>query len=165
LGSNPLFSYTGEDADAHTRAMGSLRGAELTQDVNTTIAYMNGQAQVKADRLGTVGFCVGGRIAYLAATSCPGLSPAIVDDGGRILIPFGDGPAPFERTADVQCPAMGNFGELDQNPTPDNVRTIRAEMKKHSKICDVTICPGANHGVNGDERRSYHAEAARDAWR
>jgi carboxymethylenebutenolidase len=165
LGSNPVFSYTGEGADARTRAMGSLRDTELTQDLNTTIAYLKGHAQVKADRLGIVGFCVGGRMAYLAATSCPGLSAAVVYYGGRILIPFGEGPAPFERTADMQCPVMGNFGELDRNPTPDDVRTIQAELKKHSKICDFKIYPGANHGFNCDERPSYHAEAARDAWR
>ena len=111
LGSNPLFSYTGEDADARTGAMGSLRDAELRRDFNTTIASLKGHARVKADRLGIVGFCVGGRIAYLAATSCPGLSAAVVYYGGRIPIPFGDGPAPFERAADMQCPAMGNFGE------------------------------------------------------
>jgi carboxymethylenebutenolidase len=52
LGSNPLFSYTGEDADVCTRAMGRLRDTELTRDLNTTIAYPKGYAQVQADRLG-----------------------------------------------------------------------------------------------------------------
>jgi carboxymethylenebutenolidase len=164
LGSNPLFSYMGEDAEARTKAMGGLSDAELVQDLNTTIAYLKGHPQVRADRLGIVGFCVGGRIAYLAATSCPGLSAAVVYYGGRILIPFGDGPSPFERTPNIQCPVMGNFGELDQNPTPDEVRKIEAELKKHGKVCDVKIYPGANHGFNCDERPSYHAEASRDAW-
>ena len=164
LGSNPLFSYTGEDAEARTKAMGSVRDAELTRDLDTTIAYLKGHAQVRADRLGIVGFCVGGRIAYLAATSCPGLSAAVVYYGGRILIPFGEGPAPFARTANIQCPVLGNFGELDQNPTPDEVHAIEAELKIHGKVCDFTIYPGANHGFNCDERPSYHAQAAIDAW-
>ncbi|MGH8068946.1 MAG: dienelactone hydrolase family protein [Candidatus Entotheonellia bacterium] len=164
LGSHPLFSYTGEDAEMRTKAMGSLRDTELTRDLDITIAYLKGHAQVRADRLGIVGFCVGGRIAYLAATSCPGLSAAVVYYGGRILIPFGEGPTPFARTANIQCPVMGNFGALDQNPMPDEVRTIEAELKKHGKVCDFTIYPGANHGFNCDERPSYHAEAAIDAW-
>jgi carboxymethylenebutenolidase len=164
LGSNPLFSYGGEDAEARTTAMESLRDTELVHDLNTTIAYLKGHAQVRADRLGIVGFCVGGRIAYLAASSCPGLSAAIVYYGGRIPLAFGAGPAPFERTAYVQCPVLGNFSALDQNPTPDEVRQIEAELKKHGKVCDVKIYPGANHGFNCDERPSYHAEASQDAW-
>jgi carboxymethylenebutenolidase len=164
LGSNPLFSYTGEDAEARTRAMGSLKDTELTRDLNTTIAYLKSHAQVRGDRLGIVGFCVGGRIAYLAASSCPGLSAAVVYYGGRILLPFGEGPAPFERTATIQCPVLGNFGALDQNPSPDDVRTVEAELKKHGKVGDFKIYPGANHGFNCDERPSYHAEAAQDAW-
>jgi carboxymethylenebutenolidase len=114
--------------------------------------------------LGIVGFCVGGRIAYLAASSCPGLSTAIVYYGGRILIPFGKGPTPFARTANIQCPVMGNFGELDWNPTPDDVRTIEAELQKHGKVRDFIIYPGANHGFNCDERASYHADVSQDAW-
>jgi carboxymethylenebutenolidase len=164
LSSNPLFSYTGEDAEARTKAMASLRDTELTQDLNASIAYLKSHSQVRGDRVGIVGFCVGGRIAYLAATSCPGLSAVVVYYGGRILIPFGDSPTPFERTANIQCPVMGNFGELDQNPTPDEVHKIEAELKRHGKVCDVRIYPGANHGFNCDERPSYHAEAAKDAW-
>src|SRR5688572_20471165 len=45
LGSNPLFSYTGEAAEARTTAMASLRDAELVHDLNTTIAYPHGHAQ------------------------------------------------------------------------------------------------------------------------
>jgi carboxymethylenebutenolidase len=164
LGSNPLFSYTGEDAEARTKAMGSLRDADLVKDLNATSAYLKAHPQVRSDRLGIVGFCVGGRIAYLAATSCPGLSAAVVYYGGRILIPFGEGPTPFERTVNIQCPVVGNFGELDQNPAPDEVRKIESELKKHGKVCDFKIYPGANHGFNCDERPSYHAEAANDAW-
>ena len=61
------------------------------------------------------------------------------------------------------------YHRLGSNPlfsyTGDDVRTIQAELKKHSKICDFKIYPGANHGFHCDERPSYHAEAARDAWR
>jgi carboxymethylenebutenolidase len=163
-GSNPAFSYGGDDAEARTRAMASLRDDELGHDLNTTIAYLQGHAQVRAERLGIVGFCVGGRIAYLAATSCPGLSAAVVYYGGRILRPFGEGPSPFQRTANVQCPVLGNFGALDQSPAPDEVRRIETELNKHGKICDVKIYPGADHGFNCDERPSYHAEASHDAW-
>jgi carboxymethylenebutenolidase len=92
------------------------------------------------------------------------LSAAVVFYGGRILLPFGEGPAPIERTANIQCPAMGNFGVLDQNPTPGDVRTIEAELQKHGKVRDFKIYAGANHGFHCDERPSYHAEASRDAW-
>jgi carboxymethylenebutenolidase len=47
LASNPLFSYSGEDAEARTKAMEGLRDAELVQDLDATIAYLKGHAQVR----------------------------------------------------------------------------------------------------------------------
>ena len=80
------------------------------------------------------------------------------------MLPWGDGPTPFDRTRHIQCPVMGNFGSLDQNPTVDDVRKIEAELKKQGKCHDFKVYPGAGHGFFCDERASYHEPSARDSW-
>jgi carboxymethylenebutenolidase len=84
--------------------------------------------------------------------------------GGRILAPFGDGPAPIDLSSKINIPVMGNFGAKDQNPTPADVARIEAELKQHGKVYDFKIYPDAGHGFNCDERASYHEASARDAW-
>ena len=161
-GSNPVFGYSALD-DA-LKAMGNLRDDDIVADVDATIAYLKTLPRVEGNNIGIMGFCIGGRISYLAATSCPGLNAASVFYGGGMLAPFGDGPAPIERSSNIQGAILGSFGDQDQNPTPADVATIEAELKKHGKTYDFKIYPGAGHGFFCDERDSYHEASAKDAW-
>ena len=56
------------------------------------------------------------------------------------------------------------FGEEDQNPSPADVATIEAELKKHGKTHEFHLYPGCGHGFHCDGRPSYRPEAAKDAW-
>ena len=161
-GTNPVYDYG--DMDNVRRAMGDLRDEQIILDINTTIEWLRKNPRVTGDRIGIVGFCAGGRITYLAAAACPGLSAAVVFYGGNTMRSWGEGPTPFDLTANVQCPVMGNFGELDQNPSVDDVRKIEVELHKSGKTSDFKIFPGAGHGFFCDERADYREEAAKDAW-
>jgi carboxymethylenebutenolidase len=94
----------------------------------------------------------------------PEIAATSVFYGGRIFVPFGDGPAPFDLTSKIKCPVMGNFCDLDKNPSPDEVGKIEARLKQNNIPYDFKIYPGADHGFVCDERSSYNAEAYRDAW-
>ena len=162
---NPKLGYGEEDAPARSRYLGALRDDQIIEDINVTIDYLqNNYQRTRGQKIGIVGYCVGGRIAYLAATSCPGLSAASAYYSGRIFIPFGDGPAPIDLTHQINIPVMGNFGALDTSPSPEDVAKIEARLKEHGKTHDFKIYPNANHGFNCDERSSYHEESAKDAW-
>jgi carboxymethylenebutenolidase len=163
-GTNPILTYGPEDAEARTKYRENLTDDNIIVDINTTIEWLQKHPRVVGDKIGIVGFCVGGRITYLAATACPGLSAATVFYGGFLLQPCGEGPSPFDRTANIQCPVMGNFGDKDQNPTVDVVGQVEAALKEHGKTYDFKIYPGAGHGFFCDERDDYREEAARDAW-
>ena len=63
----------------------------------------------------------------------------------------------------MQCPILGNFGELDDNPTPDEVREIEAELQKYGKTCDFKIYPGVGARFCSDHPDSYHEESAKNA--
>ena len=153
-----------DEMPAVQQYMGALKDDELVEDVNITIDYLQNRYQrTRGRKIGIVGYCVGGRITYLAATSCPGLSAASVYYGGRILAPFGDGPAPVDLTGNISIPVMGNFGETDENPTPADVSTIEEALKAAGVTYDFKMYPGAGHGFNCNERGSYQEEAANDA--
>ena len=160
---NPKLGY--DEMPAVQGYMGELRDNELIEDVNVAIDYLNNKYPRTANqKIGIVGYCVGGRIAYLAATSCPGLSAASVYYGGRILVPFGDGPAPIDLTSNISIPVMGNFGETDENPSPADVKTIDDALTAAGVTHDFKSYPGAGHGFNCDDRGSYNEAAATDAF-
>ncbi|NQW22703.1 MAG: dienelactone hydrolase family protein [SAR202 cluster bacterium] len=160
---NPKLGY--DEMPAVQQYMGALRDDELIEDVNVAIRYLQVDNQRTAgNKIGIVGYCVGGRISYLAATSCPGLSAASVYYGGRILVPFGDGLAPIDLTGNIKIPVMGNFGDTDENPSPADVATIDAKLKAAGATYDFKSYPGAGHGFNCDDRGSYNEAAAKDAF-
>lgn len=100
---------------------------------------------------GIVGFCLGGSVAYAAATKLTGLSAAIGYYGGAIVRFADDKP---------NVPTQLHFGEKDAGIPLADVETIR------SKRPDVEIhtYPGAQHGFNCDERASYDKASADIAW-
>ena len=159
---NPKLGY--DEMPAVQRYMGALRDDELVEDLEVTIKYLQvTYGRTRGQKIGIVGYCVGGRITYLAATSCPELSAASVYYPGRILTPFGDGPAPIDLTSQIKIPVMGNFGQEDANPSPDDVAQIEAKIKEAGVTYDFKTYPGAGHGFNCDERDSYHEASAADA--
>lgn len=141
-----------------------LRDVTVIKDVNATVDFLQGHREVDGERLGIVGFCMGGRVAYLMAAANPNFKAAVAYYGGNIMVPWGDGPAPFARTAEMHCPLLGLFGEEDANPSPADMRTLDAELTKHSKVHEFHSYPGANHAFMNRHGTRYHAEADRDSW-
>ncbi len=144
--------------------MGRLRDASIVADVNSCIEHLMALPEVRPNRIGITGFCMGGRVAYLMATYRPDLKAAVVFYGGNIMVPWGEGPAPFERTEHIGCPVMGLFGEDDLNPNPADVAKLDAELTRLGKQHEFHSYKGAGHAFMNDDRPSYRPEAAADAW-
>ena len=163
---NPKLGYGEADVPARTKYMAALKDDEIITDLKYTVDYLkNMYPRTQGQKIGIVGFCVGGRIAYLAAATVPGLSAAVAYYPGRALVPFGEGnKAPIELTSQIKIPVMGNFGGTDQNPSPADVAKLEAELKKAKVTYDFKSYPQAGHGFNCDERTSYHKASADDAW-
>jgi carboxymethylenebutenolidase len=160
-----LYHRDGPDCqdDGPTRRA-RLRDVTVIKDVNATVDFLKGHSAVDAERLGIVGFCMGGRVAYLMAAVNPSLKASAAYYGGNIMVPWGDGPAPFDRTADIHCPLIGLFGEEDANPSPADMRKLDAELTKYGKVHEFYSYPGANHAFMNARGARYHAEADRDSW-
>ena len=56
----------------------------------------------------------GGRLVYRTSAAIKDLKAAVMFYGGGTMVPFGEGPSPFERTNEINCPIQGHFGADDQ---------------------------------------------------
>ncbi len=137
--------------------------ADILADVNAAVNYLRSQS-FSNGKIGIVGFCFGGRVAYLSACNISDLSASVVFYGGNIGAALGDGQTPLEQTGSINCPVLGLFGEEDANPTPDFVNEIDAEMTRLGKAHQFHQYAGAGHGFHCETRGSYRPEAAQDAW-
>jgi carboxymethylenebutenolidase len=144
--------------------IGNLKDDEVIADVGAAIDHLKSLSSSQGDKVGIVGFCVGGRISYLMAGSNDSIGAASVYYGGGIMAEFGGPPTPFDRTSNIEAPVLGSFGEKDTHPSPDEVRQIEAELNKHGVANDIRIYANADHGFHCDERDSYEPNAAKDAW-
>ena len=145
-----------DDLPAAIGMMQQLKDDEVVADLRGAIAWLEKQPFVRADRIGITGFCMGGRISYLAACEIP--------DKIRAAVPFYGGGIPVDKTAKLRSPVLAFFGEKDAFIPLDSVETLKAEAKKHGKQVEVVVYPGADHGFFCNERASYQAAAAKDAW-
>jgi carboxymethylenebutenolidase len=101
--------------------------------------------------VGIIGFCLGGSIAYVAATKLSGLSAAIGYYGGAIVRFADDKP---------QVATQLHFGEEDAGIPLSDVETIKGKRPD----VEVFVYPGAQHGFHCDERASYDKTSADIAW-
>jgi carboxymethylenebutenolidase len=161
-----LFHRQPEDGSDMMARIGRLQDREILADADATIACLKSLEEARVGALAVLGFCMGGRHTYLLAAARPDdWKAAGVFYGGNIMQPWGAGPAPFDLTSQIACPMVGFFGDDDTNPSPDDVRTIDAELTKHAKPHEFHHYPGAGHAflnfMNPDRHRP--AQAA-DAW-
>jgi len=145
-----------DDLPAAIGMMQALKDTEVVADLAGAIAWLEKQPSVRADRIGITGFCMGGRISYLAACELP--------DKIRAAVPFYGGGIPVDKTAKLRCPVLAFFGEKDAFIPLESVEALKAEAKKQGQQVEVVVYPGADHGFFCNERASYNEKAASDAW-
>jgi carboxymethylenebutenolidase len=153
---NAVVGY--DDLPAAIRLMSGLADDGIVEDVAAVVGHLQGAEHVRADRIGITGFCMGGRITFLAACTIPALAAAVPFYGGGIG-------GLLDRAKDLGCPALLFFGDKDAFIPKDEVDRIRATLADLGKPAEVRVYAGAEHGFFCDERSSYNPEAARDSWK
>lgn len=153
-----------DDGDMLTR-IGRLRDPEVISDVNAAVNYARRLKDTQLGDVGIIGFCMGGRVAYLMAASKPVFKAAGVFYGGDIMKAWGNGPTPFDLTPYIHCPIAGFFGAEDANPSPADVDRIAAQLDKYRKPREFHRYPEAGHAfLNITNPATYREGPARDAW-
>lgn len=157
------IGYTPEDVTLGRHYKDQTKAEELLGDIAATITYLKTLPQVE-ERIGVIGFCFGGHVAYLAAT-LPDVHATASFYGAGIptMIPGGGNPT-ITRTAAIQHTIHLFFGLDDASIPPAHIAQIESALKQHQVDYQIFRYPGAQHGFFCDRRPSYSPEAAADAW-
>jgi carboxymethylenebutenolidase len=134
------------------------------------LAFLAQQPNVKADGVGVVGFCMGGRFTFLASAEYAAkVKAGVAYYGGGIASPDGkaDGlgrPDLLSKVAQIKAPLMFVYGTEDQLIAADEHQRIALAMSKAKKSYSINVFAQAGHGFDSDRRDSYYAPAAEEAW-
>jgi carboxymethylenebutenolidase len=152
--------YRGKVASTADEAHELMRGEpddRGMRDLQAAFAYLAARPDVKADKIGSVGWCMGGGWSIKLAMAEPKLAACAVN--------YGSLPTDPANIAKIKAPVLGNFGADDRGITPDSVRTFESAMKAAGKSCDVKIYEGAGHAFeNPNNKDGYRPQSAADAW-
>lgn len=160
-----VFHWWPEDEEMMTKAQ-AFRDDQTLADLSAARDLLAGLEGVDDARIGILGHCWGGRIAWLGACNDAAYKACIVFYGGRIKIPLADGATPpIEQTSQIRCPVLGIFGNADKSPSPTDVDDYEAALKRAGVSYEFHRYDGAGHGFqdfhNADR---FCEEQSRDAW-
>jgi carboxymethylenebutenolidase len=139
---NADLGYTAEDVEKGRALKGQARLEDALHDVDAAR-----KVAATAGKVGIVGYCWGGYIAWMSAARLRGFACAIPYYGGGMLEAVGEKPL---------CPVLAHFGEKDPMIP---VAGVREWAKAHPEV--ETHVYDANHGFNCDQRGSFDATAAK----
>jgi carboxymethylenebutenolidase len=156
-----------DDAAAASRAAGGVPDERLVGDVDAACAWLKTLPSANG-KVGTIGYCSGGRQSFLAACTLP--IDAAVDCYGAFVVgtvPEGLGVkmGPILHLAEgISCPILGLFGADDKYPSPDDVAEIDARLTELGKAHEFHSFEGAGHSFFSVDRPAYRVEAANAGW-
>lgn len=151
--SGPGFEGKYDDFPAVMVHMKQLTPDGLAADIRAAHEWLGKEGKIGGaakDRIGAIGFCMGGRVAMLAATAVPLAAAASYYGGGF----------PVEKAAEVKAPLMMFWGGLDKHITPEIRRGLVDALTAAGKEFSSTVFSQADHGFNCDQRASFNPEAS-----
>ncbi len=144
--------------DEAGKLMMALRIDEAEKDLRGAIQYLLDHQATTGDKVGTIGFCMGGALSLYAATKNLQVGACVVFYGGH--------PNVKPDLPNLQAPMLGIYAERDGFVTPELVRGLEQQLKALGKSVEMHIYPNADHAFFNDQRPEvYNAKAAEDAWR
>lgn len=157
-----------DDAAAASRAAGGVPDDRFLGDCQGAIDYLRSLSECNK-KVGIIGYCSGGRQAFLTACSLD--IDAAVDCYGGFVV--GEPPAEYGLTnvkpligltEKIRCPLLGLFGNDDRFPSPEQVDELEAKLKEVGANYEFHRYDNAGHGFFGWESNMYRPEAANEGW-
>jgi carboxymethylenebutenolidase len=157
----PVLPY--EEIATAKEILPTLTEAMLLNDVGAAVQWLREQPNRDSDRIGAVGFCFGGRVAFLAATAGV-VETAVCFYGGGIAPPT-DGPVLADRVTSNTGPVLAVYGAEDPMIDADERARVERALSAAGPDHQVVTYEGAGHGFFCDARpANYDASAAEQAW-
>jgi carboxymethylenebutenolidase len=166
------YRYTGRDGLSPTTVLSFIAGLNdglVLRAVQEAIAALARSPAVAGQKVGLIGFCMGGQYALLAACSCKGLS-AVAPFYGMVRYEAGLDPSkkprqPLDAIPELTCPLLGLYGAEDNLIPVADVEELKRRLALTKHAHDVHIYPGAGHAFLNDTRpEAYRPAAAEAAW-
>jgi carboxymethylenebutenolidase len=139
-----------------------LRDANLEADFRATYDWLRANGVAAGSPIAAVGFCMGGRAAFLAGITLP-IECAVSFYGGGIA-PNPMNPGLLGRVNDLKAPVLLFWGGRDQHITPEQRSAVVDALKAARKSYVNVEFSDADHGFFCDARPSYNPVAAAQAW-
>jgi carboxymethylenebutenolidase len=128
------------------------------RDLHAAVEFLKSQASVKKDRIGSIGWCMGGGYSLDVALQEPDLAAAVINYGRLAIDP--------EALKKINAPVLGLFGGQDRGITPDDVKKFEQALKELGKKVEIKIYPDAGHAFeNPNNKDGYRPDDAADAWK
>jgi len=160
------IGYEEDDMAEGIEHMGQLALDQMLADANAALGYLRERSDVRGDRVGAIGFCMGGHFTYLTACETD-IQAAASFYGGGIAAPQAPGGAAstVSRTPKIRGQIHCYFGGKDMMIPQSQVEQIEAALKDAGIRHEVKVYADADHGFNCDRRATYHEASAKDAWK
>jgi len=151
--------YRGKVAKTPDEAHEIMRGVpedRAMRDLHAAFQYLVSQSNVKKDRIGAIGWCMGGGYALDVALQEPTLAAVVIN--------YGHLATDAEALKNINAPILGLFGAQDRGITPDDVHKFEAALKQLGKKVEIKIYDDAGHAFeNPNNKDGYREGDAADA--
>jgi carboxymethylenebutenolidase len=144
--------------DEAGKMMMALNISQTEKDLRGAVGYLLHQEATAGERVGIVGFCMGGALSLYGASKN--------EQVGACVVFYGVHPKVKPDFEALRAPVLGLFAEKDNFVPPEAVRALEERMRAHGKSVETHIYPGTDHAFFNDTRPEvYDADASADAWR
>jgi len=144
------------DPDEAHELLRGLPEDRAIRDLLSGVSYLKTLPNVKKDKIGSIGWCMGGGYSLSLAINSPDITACVIYYGRLIT--------DKDQLRRTKASVIGFFGEEDRGIPPSSVNAFEEDMKTLGKNVIVYIYPGAGHAFANEEKPSYNPEAAKDSW-
>ena len=152
--------YRGKTATSPDEARelsGSVPQSRAAEDLKAAYNYLENMNDVNENKIGSVGWCMGGGYSLRAALLIPELSACVICYGRLVTDTTG--------LKKISCPVLGIFGENDKSITPDNVQSFEEALNNSNVKNKIIIYPEAGHAfMNQNNTGLYNESKSAEAW-
>lgn len=152
----PGFEASYTDFAAVTPHYTAITNEGLEADLKATFSWLQQQTNVLKNKIGCIGFCLGGRVSLVANIVLPLAASVSYYAGGTQSI--------LNRLAEIQAPQLLVWGGLDKHILQEHIDAVVNELKLANKEFINLNISYADHGFNCDDKASYNPKAAKEAW-
>jgi carboxymethylenebutenolidase len=153
--------YRGKVATTPDEAHELMRGVpedRVARDLQAAVEFLKTQSNVKKDRMGSIGWCMGGGYSLNVALQEPALTAAVIN--------YGHLATDADSLKKINAAILGIFGGQDRGIPVEDVKKFEQALKQQGKKVEIIIYPDAGHAFeNPNNKTGYRADDAADAWK